>query len=465
MGASRCCLSGAVLAFALSRAAWADAPARAELTTLLDSGNLLGPEPAAPPPWEALGSLRAGRDNLARFTLETDEVGFAPGLRTGARLGLELRLEGLGDDQPARLRDLSSRFGFSWQAAAGSRLWLAAYPLDSDYLRLGYLHALDWGGTRAARRESVFLDQRGGVPSLLVGLQAARLKLFAGVKWATVEDALAGPRRLWGALGGGSLELASALRADVGFGVFQRQPGFVEGASARLVWRRGASEPELSAEPFRPASLREEPLRLMADAPRGLALALEGVLLVSSQQQRAAPGARRLVSAPAAALYGSARGARLAGHAALGWRSLAFVLRNDARFSVADDVPTAAAAQAELMAWAGGSFTILPLQLVPSFEIGVRLPASLRTPSVQPGIIQSWVVRESGLSPLPTGAGRLPVLAARLGLRWQLSSSLGLMLFVDYQRDPNRARLDADAQRVFDAPDSLNVVAALQARM
>jgi hypothetical protein len=63
------------------------------------------------------------------------------------------------------------------------------------------------------------------------------------------------------------------------------------------------------------------------------------------------------------------------------------------------------------------------------------------------------------------GAARLPVLAARLSLRWQASPSLALALSSDYQRDPNRTRLDAAAQRVFDTADSLSVLAAVQARM
>ena len=461
MGASRCARNGALLLVAVSRVAGAEPPVRAELTTRLDSGNLLGPAAVEPPLWEGLGSARAGGENLARFTLATDQIGYVPGVRTSARLRLEL--EGWGEDQPVRLRDLSSSVGVSWQVGAGSSFWLSAYPLDSDYLRLGYLHALDWGGTRTQRRESVFVSPHGGVPSLIAGLRTPRIALFAGAKWATVDDAVTGPRRRWGALGGGSLEVSGALRVEVGVGIFQRAAGVVEGTSARWVWHVGAREPELSEEPFRPASLRDEPTRLTVEAPLGVAIALEGVLLVT-RHHRSPADARSSVSAPAAAWYGSARGKRLAGHFALAWRSLAFVLRNDPRFSVAEDVPETSAQQAELMAWAGASCT-LPLQLVPSVEVGGRLPAAVQTPSALPGVAQSWTVRESGLTPLPVGAARLPVLAARLSLRWQASSSLALALSSDYQRDPNRTRLDAATQRVFDTPDSLSVLAAVQGRL
>jgi hypothetical protein len=466
MGVSRCCRNTVVLLLALTRAAAAEQHAQAELTTLLESDNLLGGPPAEPPPWEALGSLRAGRDNRARFTLAADEAGYLPGLSSYARLRFELGLDDGGAEQMPTLRDLSSSLGFSWQATRGARLTLSAYPFDSDYVRLGYLHALDWGGTRAARRESVFLGQKAGAPSLLFGLHTARIRLFAGLKWATADDALSGRERLWGALGGGSLALSHALSADAGLGVFQRQRGFVEGASLRLIWHRSAPEPELSAEPFRPPSLRDEPTRLDADAPRGFAVALEGVLLVARQPADVAHDTRGLTTAAGGALYGSARGAVFAGHAALTWRSLAFVLRNDARFSPADELPALSARQAELTAWIGGSFRLSPAELVPSLEVGARLPAALQTESALAGVPQTWMVSERlGLVPLPLGSARLPVLAARLSLRWQVSPSLGVSLAGDYQRNPNRVRLGAEAQRLFDAPDSLSVLGAVQARL
>jgi hypothetical protein len=410
--------------------------------------------------------LGSGRDSRGRFALAAEEAGFLRGLRSNSLLRFELGLNGLGNEPTPTLRDLSSCVGFSWQPTPGSRLTFSAYPFDSDYLRLGYLHALDWGGTRASRRESIFLTQRQGAPSLLFGWHHAPIKLFAGLKWATADDALAGPRRLWGALGGGSLDVTSALRVDLGLGLFQRQAGFVEGTSFRLIWRRAALEPEMSPEPFRAPTLREDPVRLDADAPRGFALALEGVLLVTRQPPRVTPGAQSLVTAPAGGLYGSARGAVFAGHAALSWRSLAFALRNDARFSAADELPALAARQAELTAWIGGSFTLLPAHLVPSFEVAVRMPAALQTESAIAGLAQTWVVsEETGLLPLPLGAARLPVLAARLSLRWQLSPSLAVSVAGDYQRNPNRVRLDAEARRVFDAADSLSVLGAVQARL
>src|SRR4051794_22985850 len=113
MGASRCGRNLALLMLALGRDAWAEPHADAELTTVLQSENLLGDEPAEPPPWEALGSVRSGRESRVRFALDAEDAGFVPALSTTARLRFELGLDGLGAEQTPTPRDLSSCLGFS----------------------------------------------------------------------------------------------------------------------------------------------------------------------------------------------------------------------------------------------------------------------------------------------------------------------------------------------------------------
>lgn len=150
----------------------------------------------------------------------------------------------------------------------------------------------------------------------------------------------------------------------------------------------------------------------------------------------------------------------MAAHWAVAWQSVAFALRNDARLARGQTLPASSVPRAELSAWLGGSVTLPPL--VPSFELGVRLPAALETPSALPGFGQTLLVGgPAGLEALPVGAGRLPVLAARLGLRLQVSTSVALSLSAEYQRNPNRALAGT---RGFATPDSLAVVGAAQAR-
>ncbi|HEX2873931.1 MAG TPA: hypothetical protein VHP33_21900 [Polyangiaceae bacterium] len=468
----------AVVACGMAGSARAEAGSQAELTCALDSGELLDSATAAPvssPPWQGLASLRRGDESRVRLAVARDDVGFWPAVTTTALLRLELGLAGRaaasanGNETTAAVRDVSSWLGVGWQVSPSVRLSLRAFPFDTDYWRLGYLHALDWGGTDAQRGESIFLGQRGGAPGVEVSLTAPRLRLFSGVKWARVGDVLRGERRLWGVLSGGSFELSPALRVDAGFGYFQRPAlvpeaghgaSFVEGASLRFVWHRGVFEPELSAEPFRPAPFDREPRAFEAEALLGVALALEASLLVQRLRRFEAPQSTTLTPAPAAALYGSARGRRLAAHLVVAWQSLAFALRNDARLARGQTLPPSSVPRAELSAWLGGNVTLQPL--VPSFEVGLRLPAALETPSVLPGFGQTLLLGgPAGLEALPVGAGRLPVLAARLALRFQASASLALSLSVEYQRNPNRV---APGARGFGEPDSLGGVVAAQAR-
>ena len=467
MAASRCSRSARRLALLmlLSSRGLAAEPARhAELNALLGSGNMLGRAPVEPAFWEGLGSLRSGRGNRARFDGSLREPGIVRDFEASVRLRLELGLDRIGEGSSPTLGDASSFVQLAWRSNGGARLSLRAYPLDTDYVRIGYLHALDWGGTQVAARESVFLARRPGAPGILLALESSRLRLFAGAKWSAAGDALPGSRRRWGAFGGGSLRLAAALRFELGLGFFEREAGFVEGASARWVLHRDATEPELAAEPFRAPPLRDDPERLDAEAPRGAALALEGTLLVVR-----APNQPKLATAPAAALYGSVRGAVVAAHLAITCRSLAFVLRNDARYA-AESYAAAESApeQPELAAWLGGSARLHRTELVPSFEVGVRLPATLFTPSSLPGLAQVWVASgTAGLTPLPLGTGRLPLWAARLALRWQASASVALLLSGDYQRDPNRTRLrpsGSEIVRASDAASTFEIVSGFQAR-
>jgi hypothetical protein len=467
-----------VLALGFHPRAHAESRSRAELTCVLASGDLLNTdEPARgeEPPWQSLASVRRGDDNRLRVAFSTANAGFFPGVTTSARLRLELGLSP-APGQANALRDASSSLAVSWQVVPRVELSLRAFPFDTNYLRLGYLHALDWGGTDAEHRESIFLAQTGAVPGLQLGLRTAPAQLFVAIKWAHAADALRGEQRLWGMLAGASVALSPTLRVDGGFGYFQRPTlaprgavaTFVEGASLRVVWHGQAPEPELSAEPFRPPSLAEDPSRLDADAPPGLALALEAVALVQRLRRFEQPSAVSLAPAPAAALYGSARGRTVAAHAALSWRSLAFVLRNDPRLARGETWPPSTSARSEVTGWLGASATLAALHLVPNVELAVRLPAALETPSALLGFRQTLLaVGPAGLEALPIGAGRLPVISGRLGARFQASASVALALFGEYQRNPNRVKLTdsmSGVTRAFARPDSLSLFAAAQAR-
>lgn len=305
MGASRCCLepwtaaAGLLLASVSARAA--DSQAQVELISTLTSENLLAHEPPSEPALAKEPSLldrwrspRSGQESRARFELEATEAGFLPSVETSARLRLELEFEDAAFEG-LQLRDIGSWLAIAWRAAADVTIRLKAFPIDTDYRRLGYLHALDWGGTDASRGESIFVDQRGKVPGAELQFATSRVALFAGLRWATAPIN-ASSRHLWGVTFGGELALSRQLHAGFGLGYFQRTEAargplapatFVEGASLRLVWRSGLAEPDLSPEPLRPGSFRDDEQGLLTSERLGSAVALEAVTLRWSGSGRA----------------------------------------------------------------------------------------------------------------------------------------------------------------------------------
>lgn len=413
-------------------------------------------------PWRAI----AGEDpnSRLRIALAVDQAGFLRNVWTSAALRVDVPLVVLEGGAPLGVRDASSWVAVTYEPSASSVLKLYAFPFDTDYVRLGHLHALDWGGTNVARRESSFLQQQGGAPGALLALGLPRIRLFVGGKWA---NQVSRDERLWAVFGGGSWEPAAALRFDLGFGYFERPKGepdsaqLLEGVSGRVVWRAGPSEPELALEPLcRPSFAREALSLFPRDEPAGTALALEGALLATRSPLLESPLEARLVPAPAAALYGSWQRRSFRAHFALWWRSLRFVLRNERAVLPVDS--TSSVERAELGAWLGGGWTLTPLMLTPAVEAGVQLPAALDTVSAVSA--QSFVTTGAGLAPLPPGAARLPLVATRVSLRWQLSRVVALLAFGDYVRDPNATRFSPTNQREFAPADAVTLAAGARAR-
>ncbi|MDF3068098.1 MAG: hypothetical protein K0R38_3699 [Polyangiaceae bacterium] len=455
MVASKCGPSAALAC--LLATGFAHAQQRAELTFLLSSGNVLNGAEASPAPWETLEGFRSGRDTRARLALESEQAGLFRDVRTSARLRMDLALASTGMESELRLRDASSSLAVVYRAGPRLELEMRAFPLDTDYVRLGYAHALDWGGTDVARHESVFLRQNGGAPGVALGLFTTRVRLFTWVKSASIDDGSSEPKRAFGGAAGGSVQALPSWRIDAGFGFFQRPPTFLEGASLRLVWHAGVTEPELAPEPFRPAPFRADPERFTADARRGFALALEAVTLVTRQRRYEDPSLATSTLAPAAAFYGSLRERRWAGHFLLSWRSLPFLLKNDPRVLPEQALPASTPSQPELGAWVGGSFDALEGRLVPSVEVGARLPAALLSFSSEGGVRQIFIVGgPAGFDALAPGASRAPVVAARLSVRLQVSVGVALVVSSEYQHDPNRSAFVASPAGVMRRPAPLH---------
>jgi hypothetical protein len=474
MVASRCCIvercAALCVGLALASEGRAETSLRAQLTLRKTSDELLGHGPKLPvPSWDKLATARSEGDSYGLFALQLAEPSYLPGLTTSAALRLELGISNAESALQVVPRDASSFVGLTGWLNRSTSLGLRAFPLDTNYQRLGYLHALDWGGTRADEQDSVFRGNVGGAPGVELRLQSASFQAFSGVKWGETST----KNRVWGALAGGQVELRRWLRAEAGFGYFQTGanaalPGFVAGATFRLVCHAGVDEPELRAEPLRAPMFRTELEAWDDEAHPGAALALEGVGLIERPIAFASFSSPPLRTAPAAGAYGSLRSRAAAAHVALLWRSLNFVLRSDPRPPAPEALPPSTALLDELSAWLGGSVLVASEWLWLGTELGLQLPAAFVTPSAIPGVPRTLLVGgRSGLSGLPLGAARLPTFSARLSLRARFSAHLALGAFVDYRRDPNRTSPQASAGgggTAFAPPDGLWWGGAAQAR-
>jgi hypothetical protein len=166
----------------------AETRSASQLTCLIDSGDVVATDDAGESAslvgggfdFEQLASRRSARDSRLRLASSLQEQGFFPGVMTHAVLRLDTELN---PPTPVVLRDSGSRLGVAWQAA-GLRAELRAYPFDTDYVRVGYLHALDWGGTNVEQAESVFVAQQGGAPGAELELASPRARLGLAAKWA-----------------------------------------------------------------------------------------------------------------------------------------------------------------------------------------------------------------------------------------------------------------------------------------
>ena len=104
---------------------------------------------------------------------------------------------------------------------------------------------------------------------------------------------------------------------------------------------------------------------------------------------------------------------------------------------------------------------------------GIQLPSDFRSEFTDGGVPASRtvVVRSQGNeSILPYDAQRSPIVQARLSLRWDISSILAAVGWIQYIRDNNGTLVVEDptegtaSLRVFQSPDQLGAAISLQAR-
>ena len=150
-----------------------------------------------------------------------------------------------------------------------------------------------------------------------------------------------------------------------------------------------------------------------------------------------------------------------------------FVLRNQPSFIPFETLPAGAKTQAEMFFALAGDYFIESLHLTPGIGAGLQLPSTFGSTSTNifgTEIGRTVVIRQQGdLAPLPEGKSRVPIIQARASVRWDFSTMMAAILWLQYVRDNNATRIEQASDgtnylRQFVAPDFLGFGTAVQAR-
>jgi hypothetical protein len=448
--------------------------------------------------FDALNSRFAGRENLTHLAMYARAPGFIPRVTTEAALVLRVDLGQLSTGSGnlnQTLYDAGTYLRLAWAPSLqrpNDSLSLTFFPFDTDRFRLGYLWDLSWGGN------DVFPRRVGPAPGVKVSLDDGLLSLWAGFKTASIVvplEVITSSRDIevvrveetqFAALGGAGLRLGDLGRIDVSGGWFQQGRFDFPGVRGESVYLWGASVRALLSRGMRTSQsldmmlYRNDPTApFVAFAPETYtpgrllwSVSAEGTALAQNLADIARPGTTTVQTGFAGALQARVKygyfGASVTGL----YRDAAFLLRNVPSFVPFQTFPPDAQVDPELFFAAQVDYAFARAHLVPSFIVGMQLPATFRS-TVTEGSIQSFrtlVIRRAGnFSILPPGESAVPILSARLALRWDLSTIMAGIVWLQYVADNNATLLQVDASgtrqvRIFQSPDQLGFGVTVQAR-
>lgn len=448
--------------------------------TLVNSpGPDFGPREGNFFPFENLDTRDSGQETLTHLVLYRELPGFSDYLLTEAALVIRADLFGNGDvnfrDDGSYLKVTTSfgdpivnqREGGEAHIEVPDRnLALTLFPFTSERFRLGYEYDLSWGD------QGIFTELNDRpVPALRLQFNDRWGYVFGGAKTTQQLQAAENPREpgnnelaaFYGVMGGFGFELTQGLMWEVGGGFFQsgtnRKPDVVGedvnsgGVSTRVSYYRGI-EPGTSID-FRLYQNTPELIdAYLSSTPEyvegfGYLISLEGSYLTQTLGDPDVVGG----TTAQAALAGAFNLDLSFGHYDIQvdviYRDLAFILRNVPSLDPLNAFPDASEQDPEILAALGGEVYLEGPRLSPGFLLGLQLPAAYRglTPTLpnQTDINtgeQTVVVRNArNFEPLPPGEEVLPVVSAKLTLRWDLSPLISTTGQLVLANDPNQTRL------------------------
>ncbi len=448
--------------------------------------------------FDALNSRYAGRENLTHLALYARAPGFIPNIQTEAALVLRVDLaqltSGAGNLERS-FYDAGTYLRLLYQtnpSRPADGFSLTFFPFDTDRFRLGYLWDLSWGGN------DVFPRRVGGAPGLRIGFDSGPLSLYAGFKTAAIViplsvvtssadiEVVRVEETQYAGLAGLGYRFGDFARLDVSGGFFQQgrfdfpgvrgEPVFVFGGSTRLVFNHNLTPPtSIDMQLYR--NHPDFPMQVFAPeryTPGAFSwlLSVEGTALGQNLSDINTPGRQVIQPAFAGAVQGRARYDYLSIGLTGLLRDVPFLLRNVPSFIPFQSIPADATVAPELFFALSVDYRIQRANLLPQLVAGLQFPATFSTTTTE-GSLQAQrtlVIRRAGnFSILPPGQGSVPIFSARASLRWDISSILAGLVWVQYVLDNNATLLQVDTSgtrevRIFQAPSQLGFGMTMQAR-
>ncbi len=456
--------------------------------------------------FDSLNSYYAGRENLTHLVMYKKMPGFIPRLTTEAAVVLRFDLTQLAANNNninQALYDAGSYIRIFYQTGSSAREGLSAtfFPLDTDRFRLGYLYDISWGGTNANINQSIFPGIQGSAPGLKVQFDAKDFYSFIGFKTASIvqpEQILnpGGTNQVqvtnvaetnYGFLGGLGVDATKNFRFDMGAGYFQQgrqniddvrgDPVYTYGVSGRIVVHQDMPVPQsvdfllYKNDPNAPM-IMFKPEKYRADE-FAWSVSAEVDALGQHLKNFDVSGQMSDQGAYAGALQAVVRSGywRLSATGIV--RDLNYVVRNVPGFIPFETMPKDAQTDPEMFGALSASYYLPSFRLTPGIGGGIQLPSDFRSEFTDGGVPASRtvVVRSQGNeSILPYDAQRTPIVQARLSLRWDISSILSAVAWIQYIRDNNGTLVVTDPTEgtasllVFQSPNQLGAAVSLQAR-
>jgi len=459
--------------------------------------------------FDNLNSRFAGRENLTHLALYKKMPGFIRGLDTEASLILRFDLASLSrqtNNLNQSLYDAGSyirAFYHTDKDPNGKRgIAVTLWPLDTDRFRLGYLYDISWGGTNPFINQSIFPRIQGGAPGGKIEITGAKWSAFVGLKTASiiqveqtltpgtseVEEIRIGQTN-YGVLGGASADLGAYMHVDVGAGYFQQGKFDLPDVKGRSVYTSGVSGRFLFHDKDTPvpqsidfALYRNDPNKPMIifkpetyrPGKTSWSVAIEGTNLVQHLKDFDVAGAVKNQMATAAALQANVKSSFLRASFTAIYRDLPFVLRNQPSFIPFQTLPGDASTSNEFFLALASDYYFPAARITAGLGAGLQFPATFATSTIDNSMAEirrTVVVREQGnIAILPVNQTEVPIFQARASVKWDISSILSAMAWLQFVRDNNGTFVERDpsegtlALRTFISPNFLGFGTSVSAR-